>query len=153
MSRLVLLAMLMLSAHNAYAAEDDATIYVAVDRAKVFRIEEEASTVVIGNPFIADVSIHDRSTLVVTGKAFGSTNLIILDANNEPIIDEMIVVQFSEDDTVTVTRNVNRQTYSCTPICNPTLRVGDSPEFFAGVQGQSTTLNGMSQDAAGGQAR
>ncbi|MBP0651082.1 pilus assembly protein N-terminal domain-containing protein, partial [Mycobacterium tuberculosis] len=39
-------------------------IVVTMDRAKVMRIPAPADTVIIGNPAIADVSIHDRQTLV-----------------------------------------------------------------------------------------
>lgn len=142
-------AMIALSSHQSFAAEKDSTVFVSVDQAKVFRIDEAASTVIIGNPAIADVSVQDRSTLVVTGKAFGSTNLIILDKDNEPVVDEKIVVRYSEEDTVTITRNTTQQTYSCTPICNPTLRVGDSSDFFDGVKGQVTGLNDLAAGAAG----
>ncbi|MFD1695486.1 pilus assembly protein N-terminal domain-containing protein [Roseibium aestuarii] len=141
--------MLTLPALAVSAEERDDTVYVSVDRAKVFRIDEEASTIIVGNPLIADVSIQDRTTLVVTGKAYGSTNLIILDEKNEPIIDELIVVQYAEDNTVTVTRSSTRETYSCTPICNPTLRTGDSKDFFGDLQGQTSGLAELSAAAAG----
>ena len=70
----------------------DSAVQVMTDRAKVFRIDAPADTVIVGNPAIADVTMYDRQTVVVTGKLYGTTNLVILDAKGEPIIDEVITV-------------------------------------------------------------
>lgn len=148
LKRMCICAVLTLSGQPAISAEIG--VSVVVDRAKVFRIDEPASTVIVGNPFIADVSMHDRYTVVVTGKSYGSTNLVILDDTNKPIIDEVIVVKASEESTVSVTRNAARTTYSCAPICEPTLRMGDSEEAFKAAAEQSTTRNELAVQAAGG---
>lgn len=125
-------------------------VTVMVDRAKVFRIQEPASTVIVGNPFIADVAMHDSTTVVITGKSYGSTNLVILDENNEPIIDEVITVKAAGDGTVLVHRNSSRQSYSCAPECEPTLRLGDQAENFDNVAEQATKRNELALKAAGG---
>ena len=104
---------------------------------------------IIGNPFIADVSMHDHFTVVVTGKSYGSTNLVILDDKGEPIIDEVIIVRASEDNVVSVTRNALRQTYSCSPVCEPTLRLGDSQAAFDTFAQQATMRNDLAEKAAG----
>jgi Flp pilus assembly secretin CpaC len=148
LKKLGIITMLTLQA-PAFAAAEDTSVAVTVDRAKVFRIEEPASTVIIGNPFIADVSMHDRYTVVVTGKAYGTTNLVILDEKNEPIIDEVIIVKASGDDVVSVTRNTARTTYSCAPTCEPTLRLGDGKEAFSAIAEQSTVRNELAVQAAG----
>ncbi|MEJ8476203.1 pilus assembly protein N-terminal domain-containing protein [Roseibium algae] len=144
--------MLMLTSLSALAEETETSataVTVTVDRAKVFRIEEAASTVIVGNPFIADVSMHDRYTVVVTGKAYGSTNLVILDDANEPIIDEIITVKAQDENTVSVFRNVARTTYSCSPGCEPTLRLGDNQAAFASAAEQSSTRSELAVKAAG----
>jgi Flp pilus assembly secretin CpaC len=141
------LAFVVMAYEPAIGAENPVT--VTVDRAKVFRIDEAASTVVVGNPFIADVALHDRFTVVVTGKSYGSTNLVILDDKGSPIIDEVITVRASEDNIVSVTRNAARQTYSCAPHCEPVLRVGDNKEIFDSVAGQATIRNKLAEEAAG----
>ncbi|WP_346900321.1 pilus assembly protein N-terminal domain-containing protein [uncultured Roseibium sp.] len=141
------MALFVLTTGQAYASDEPVT--VTVDRAKVFRIQEPASTVIIGNPFIADVSMHDHFTVVVTGKSYGSTNLVILDDKGEPIIDEVIIVRASEDNVVSVTRNALRQTYSCSPVCEPTLRLGDSQAAFDTFAQQATMRNDLAEKAAG----
>ncbi len=131
------------------ANSSDKQVTVTVDRAKVFRIEEEAATVIVGNPFIADVAMHDRFTVVITGKSYGSTNLVILDDNGEPIIDEIIVVRSAKDNVVSVTRNAARQTYSCQPVCEPVLQLGDNPGAFDAFAEQATKRNQLAEQAAG----
>lgn len=137
----------ILAAGHAYGSEE--TVTVTVDRAKVFRIEEAASTVIVGNPFIADVAMHDRFTVVVTGKSYGSTNLVILDQKGAPIIDEVIMVRGNDENVVSVTRNSIRQTFSCAPVCEPTLRLGDNKDAFNNYAEQATTRNQLAEQAAG----
>ncbi len=144
---LAVMALIVLTAGSAAIASGP--VNVTVDRAKVFRIEEAASTVIVGNPFIADVAMHDRFTVVVTGKSYGSTNLVILDEKGAPIIDEVIVVRASGENTVSVTRNSARQTYSCAPVCEPTLQLGDNQATFEAVAAQATMRNDLAEKAAG----
>ena len=144
---LAVAAVIVSTAGHAYASEE--TVTVTVDRAKVFRIEEAASTVIVGNPFIADVAMHDRFTVVVTGKSYGSTNLVILDENGAPIIDEVIIVRGSDENIVSVTRNAARQTYTCAPICEPTLQLGDNKDAFNDYAEQATMRNKLAEEAAG----
>ncbi len=143
-------ALVLLVALATAANATDAPVTVTVDRAKVFRIDEPASTVIVGNPFIADVAMHDRNTVVVTGKAYGTTNLVILDEHNEPIIDEVLQVTASDENSVSVTRRTSRTTYSCAPNCEATLRLGDEKNTFENVAAQSSMRNDLAVQAAGG---
>jgi Flp pilus assembly secretin CpaC len=132
------------------AIAQDGPVLVTVDRAKVFRIEDGASAVIVGNPFIADVAMFDQNTVVITGKSYGTTNLVILDSNNKPIVDEVITVRASEDDVVSVYRKSSRVTLSCHPMCEPTLRLGDSKDAFKETAEQATARNSLAIEAAGG---
>ncbi len=132
------------------AVAQDGPVLVTVDRAKVFRIEDGATAVIVGNPFIADVSMFDQNTVVVTGKSYGTTNLVILDENNKPIVDEVITVRASEDDVVSVYRKAARVTLSCNPVCEQTLRLGDSEDAFKSVAEQAEARNTLAVSAANG---
>jgi Pilus formation protein N terminal region len=132
------------------ALAQDGPVLVTVDRAKVFRIEDGASAVIVGNPFIADVAMFDQNTVVITGKSYGTTNLVILDSDNKPIVDEVITVRASEDDVVSVYRKSSRVTLSCHPNCEPTLRLGDGEAAFKEAAEQATARNGLAIEAAGG---
>lgn len=132
------------------AIAQDGPVLVTVDRAKVFRIDDGASAVIVGNPFIADVAMFDQNTVVITGKSYGTTNLVILDSNNKPIVDEVITVRASEDDVVSVYRKSARVTLSCHPMCEPTLRLGDHVDSFKEAAEQATARNTLAIEAAGG---
>lgn len=116
-------------------------IMVTLDQAKVIRIDHEADTVIIGNPSIADAVLYDRKTLVITGKSFGSTNLLILDDKGELVVDEFLRVEPASSSMVTVHRQTNSFTYSCTPTCRAAIAPGDNADFFENSIKQSQSRN------------
>lgn len=122
----------------ACAESGKASLRVVMDRAKVVRISRPADTIIIGNPGIVDATVQDARTLILTGRTFGVTNLIILDAEGDPIVDETVLVHGDESNTVRVYRRAERETLACSPICEPTLAPGDASEHFGKVQGQIT---------------
>jgi hypothetical protein len=126
---------------GAGAAPAGDPIQVTVDQAKVMHIARPADIVIIGNPGIADATIQDSQTLIITGHSFGTTNLIVLDAKGQAIAEELVSVQPNEADLVTVYKvnkenGPSRETFSCNPVCAPTLAIGDGKEWFDGVLGQ-----------------
>jgi hypothetical protein len=125
-------------------------ISVVVDQAKVMRISRPADIVIIGNPSIADATIQDNQTLIITGHSFGTTNLIVLDASGQAIADEQIVVTPQNDQVVTVYKRSQRETYSCSPDCSPTLALGDSQAIYDTVNSQVQSHSGLASDAAAG---
>ncbi len=141
--------------HAAFAEESpqapenaaDALI-VTVDRARVFRVSRPAATVIIGNPAIADATIEDEQTLVLTGRSFGVTNLIILDTDGNPIVDQTLVVRGHETNTVRIYRRSQRETLACAPVCEPTLTIGDNADSFAFANSQIRARNELSDAGA-----
>lgn len=147
---LSLIAAIPFMASNAVAAEEGEgqAVVVTVDRAKVFRVPRPASTVIIGNPSIADATIEDDVTLVLTGRAFGVTNLIVLDLEGNPIVDETIVVKGHEQNTVRIYRRSSRETLACAPVCQSTLTIGDDSVAFSSSKSQITARNALSAAGA-----
>jgi Flp pilus assembly secretin CpaC len=108
----------VLAGTAAYAAPaSSGTLEVVMNQAKIVKLSSPADTIVIGNPLIADASVQDATTVVLTGKGFGVTNLVVLDAQGNPIVDEQVVVSRQDTDTVRVYRRADVQTLSCTPRC------------------------------------
>lgn len=99
------------------ASAQAGTLEVVMNQAKIVKLSSPADTIVIGNPLIADASVQDATTVVLTGKGFGVTNLVVLDAQGNPIVDEQVVVSRQDTDTVRVYRRADVQTLSCTPRC------------------------------------
>ncbi|WP_336055652.1 pilus assembly protein N-terminal domain-containing protein [Nitratireductor sp. CH_MIT9313-5] len=92
-------------------------IGVTMHQAKIVKLARAADTVIIGNPEIADATVQDANTIVLTGRGFGVTNMVVLDENGQPIVDEQIVVSRQAANSVRVFRRSDIQTLSCTPYC------------------------------------
>jgi Flp pilus assembly secretin CpaC len=99
-----------------------AGIEVTMNQAKIVKLSRAADTIVIGNPAIADASVQDAKTVVLTGKGFGVTNLVILDDAGSPIIDEQVIVTRATASSVRIYRRSEVQTLSCTPYCESSYK-------------------------------
>ncbi|VAW13702.1 Similar to secretin RcpA/CpaC, associated with Flp pilus assembly [hydrothermal vent metagenome] len=110
------------------AAANEA-VWVNVNMARILRIASPAATVIVGNPGIADVTIQDPQTLILTGRSYGKTNLIILDSIGNPIADIILSVVLQRAGFVTVYQGAARTTLSCAPNCQPTIMLGDDTAF------------------------
>jgi len=112
-------------------------VSVNPDEARIMRLPPGAATVVIGNPMIADASLQGGNILVLTGKGYGSTNLLVLDRGGRVILDRTVEVETPKSaDLVVVYRGTKRESYSCAPECAPRITLGDDSEFFDQTQGQ-----------------
>ncbi|WP_181704648.1 pilus assembly protein N-terminal domain-containing protein [Chthonobacter rhizosphaerae] len=142
---LVSLATILMAAVSPGAAETmepTAPVVVTMDQAKVMRISAPAATIIIGNPSIADATMQDSQTLVITGRSYGVTNVIILDSEGEPIADTQVQVQAPTFNLVTVQKGGSRYSMSCLDRCEPTLVPGDDTEFYTNIQNQNALRNG-----------
>jgi Flp pilus assembly secretin CpaC len=110
-------------------AETGAPISVSVNMARILRISAPAATVIIVNPGVADVTIQDPQTLILTGKSYGQTNLIVLDSMGNPVADTLISVVQAQADLMTVYLGGARTTLVCAPVCQPTIMLGDDGTF------------------------
>jgi hypothetical protein len=148
----VLLAATILLAAPALA--DEAPLGITLDQATILKLPDKVSTIVIGNPLIADVAVQSGGLVVVTGKGYGSTNIIVLDRAGAVLMERQILVRGPTDQLVQVYRGVERETYSCTPACQRRITLGDSATFFTTTLGQSDIRNNQSIAAgARGQGR
>ena len=124
------------------------SVIVKVDHAKVVRLPEKAQTVIVGNPAIADVAVQKNGVMIVTGKSFGVTNLIALDAAGSLLAESLVRVGADSDSVLTVQRGLERESYSCTPVCQPAAQLGDAPKYFGEVGSQASTRNSAALGAS-----
>jgi hypothetical protein len=130
------------------SANADETLVVTVDQARIVKVPPGTRTLVIGNPMIADVTLlKNGGTMVVTGKGFGETNFIALNAEGSPVAQSQIRVVLGANALV-VQRGMDRQSYTCAPICQPTARLGDDPTYFNDVSGSFKAYAGGATGAA-----
>lgn len=130
-------------------------LIVRYDQSQLLRLPRPATEVIIGNPSIADVALQGGNLLVVTGKTFGITNVIALDAERNVIQDQRVLVERDDRRVVNLHKGSARQTFSCTPNCEPNLTIGDDEQFFATINkhnGDKTRFSEGSSDGGGGAA-
>jgi len=109
-------------AFAAAGASAQTGIEVVMNQAKIVKLSREADTIVVGNPLIADAAVQDATTIVLTGKGFGVTNIVVLDADGNPVIDEQIIVSRQTASSVRIYRRAEVQTLSCTPYCESSYK-------------------------------
>ena len=119
-----------------------------LDQATLLKLPEKVSTIVVGNPLIADVAVQSGGLVVVTGKGYGSTNLIALDRAGAVLMERSIVVRGPTGPTVQVYRGMERETYSCTPDCERRITLGDSADLLRGDASASPSARNSSAAAA-----
>jgi Flp pilus assembly secretin CpaC len=136
------------------AASAAEAINVILDLAIIAKLPDHTSTVVVGNPLIADVSIQAGGSMVVTGKGYGVTNLIALDRTGKVIGEQLVRVRGPLENVV-VYRGVARESYSCKPDCERRITLGDSPEYFDATLAETGNRNVRAQQgqAIGGGVR
>src|SRR5882724_10980319 len=135
------------------AAPDPDRIAVYVDQAKLVKLPAKVSTIVVGNPLIADVTLQSGGIVVVTGKGYGATNFIAMDRNGEVLVDRQIQVEGPTERLVTVYRGVERESYSCAPICQRRITLGDGDTYFKTAIDQAGSLSSQASGAAAAGAK
>ncbi len=117
----------VLSLGGARAASND-IVLVAIDKARVARIPDKTDTLVVGQPAIADVTILKSTGLgVITGKSFGETNLIALDAKGV-LLGEWTVRVTAEKPDLLLQDGETRIDLICSPQClKAAVRGDDKP--------------------------
>jgi Flp pilus assembly secretin CpaC len=136
-----------LAALAAPAPTPDA-IAVNVDQAKLVRLPARVATIVVGNPLIADVTLQTGGVIVVTGKGYGATNFIAMDRAGEILVDRVIQVEGPTDQLLTIYRGVERESYSCMPVCQRRVTLGDGENYFKSAIGQAGSLNSQATGSA-----
>lgn len=112
---------------------------VSVDQTVPLRLAGGATSVIVGNASVADVAVHDAKTLLITGKAFGATNLTVLDRSGNTIYTNELIVGGEPDAGLTIVRGQGTFSYSCVDKCRATPMVGDDPTHFSNVMNTVTT--------------
>ncbi len=146
-SRLWLAAAFLVVAGASPARAETGLIAVTLDQAKVAQLPQGTATLIVGNPMIADVTmLKNNNAMVITGKGFGQTNLIAIDAGGS-VIDERQVRVLPARTVLVLQSGASRMSYACNPDCMPSVQLGDDDKAFKDEGDQISTRNGY---AAGG---
>jgi hypothetical protein len=148
--RRILLATAAFAALSSAAVAGSA-MSVPLDEVRVISFAKPVSTLYVGNPVIADVTIIDNRHAFIQGKAFGATNVVALDASGRPVANQQIVVAGKGNSVVTLQRGSQQTTYACAASrCQSTPQPGDGKDAFEAGTDQISKYQGMLAKAATG---
>lgn len=88
---LVLVPMLAAMAVSSAAAMADG-LNLNWREARVVKLAKPATSVVVGDPTVADVTLDTPDTVIIFGKTPGETNLLVLAGNQELLLDWPVTV-------------------------------------------------------------
>jgi hypothetical protein len=148
LTRLAIAAAFLSLAPAAQAAND---VTIMADQAKILAVSGQPGTVVVGNPNIADVSVQGEQVVLV-GRNYGVTNVIILDRQGKQLAALDITVQMTDKNAVSVFKAGWRMSLTCAPDCEQTLQVGDEPiKVFKPLAEQIQNKGDLASGATKGQ--
>jgi hypothetical protein len=131
-------------AQGALAGDEWQSITVSIDQAKLLDLPRGADRIVLGNPFVVGMTrVPNAAAVVLTGKAFGETNMIVLDARGSIVVNATIRVALPASTDLIVQRGDQRSTYDCAAKCGLRMQLGDGGEVSQGVAAEITTRNGL----------
>jgi hypothetical protein len=114
----------------------DQVLDVEVDHSRMLTVQANPGAVIVGNPSIADVSLH-LDKVFVHGRSFGQTNLIILDQKGEPIAQFDLMVKHTSESALALyegkLEGVSRTSYTCWPLCESDMQTGDELGYVDGI--------------------
>jgi hypothetical protein len=113
---------------------------VAVDQATAAKLPPVVSTVVLGDPMIADVTmLKTRAAMAVTGRGCRQTNRIAVDSEGGPRLEARFLQ-----------KGASQVSYPCNPDCMPTVQLGDDPKRFKDAGGGISSHNSYAMGGFGG---
>jgi hypothetical protein len=137
MRRALLIVALLASSVGAHAAGRTANVNsgnvnLGLDEVHTLTFRGAVSTVYVGNPTIADVTMIDSRHAFVQGKGYGRTNIVALNPDGVQVFGTKVTVTGSEGSgTVILNRGAQRITLNCAgQRCEPTPMPGDGKDAY-----------------------
>jgi hypothetical protein len=135
------------------------SLSVNIDQATRITLSRPAHDVIMGNPMTADVTILDSRHIVLTGKSYGVTNLLINDDAGRPIMNRQVVVSAPDVNRISLYRGPDVYNFACSPRCERTPMPGErvsgsgvydqwAPPYLGYTDRQKTGAQGASQTGA-----
>lgn len=93
------------------------SLSVHLDQAAKVRLPGTARNVVVANPRIADVNLVGARDLVIVGKGFGITHVVVTDSAGRTLFDRDVVVSPPDHGQMSYIRGGEARTYACAPRC------------------------------------
>lgn len=116
------------AAAPAAAMAQAAPMNVEIDQATRVPLRAPAGSVIVGNPQIADVTVVDSNTLYITGKGYGVTEVVAVDAIGRTVFQRQIVVTDGAGaGRVRMWRGAQSTEMACGSSCSASVRGSSGP--------------------------
>ena len=126
-------------------ADHSGKITIEANKSKALRLKGAAAAIVVGNPNFADVAVHSPHLVFITGKTYGTTNVLIFDETGRELYSGDIVVTNSASDLLVVSRAGAMNTYDCAEKCREILATGDEDVYFESLSEQMESLKELAE--------
>ena len=121
------LALGPISANITHAAEG---LKVSIDQTIPVKLDRPATTIVVGNPAVADITAQSSNLFFIVGRTMGTTNVVALDGDGNQIANVTIQVSSNDMGQVSLHRSTLRESYSCAPSCEHAQIPGDAVDVY-----------------------
>lgn len=121
---------------------------VGIDQTKMLRIEGAAAIVAVGNPSIADAILQGPDMLLLIGRTYGATNVLVFDHDGNETASLIVNVVDAAPRLLTLHRGNAQSSYNCAPHCQPVLRIGDEEAVSERITTQSGNKMGLATEGA-----
>jgi Flp pilus assembly secretin CpaC len=144
-SRLWLAVAFVVASGASPARAETSMIAVTLDQAKIVKLPQGTTTLVVGNPMIADVTLlKNNNLMVITGRGYGETNLIAIAADGSVTYEKQLQV-VSANAVLILQSGDSRVSYACNPNCMPAVQLGDDKDHFEKAGAEITLRDGLAQ--------
>lgn len=104
------------------------SLNVEIDQARRVQLRAPAGSVIVGNSEIADVTVVDSNTLYITGKGYGVTEVVAVDAIGRTVFQSQVIVTAGDGGgRVRVWRGATATEMACASSCSPSVRGTSGP--------------------------
>lgn len=109
-------------------AKAEATIDLLLQRghAEVRLYDRPPTTIILGDEQVVAANVTNTDVLVLTARARGTTNVIVLDESGQEL-DRFLLSVFEPGDDIAVRRGGQRQIVRCDPMCREPQEATEAP--------------------------
>ena len=103
----ILVSLIVFPLKNPSHASDSnisGSIRITADKPAIIRLEENASSIIVGNPAHATVSLDNEKTLIINPLRPGATSLVVLDQAGDVILQKQLIVNAPATNYVRINR-------------------------------------------------
>ncbi len=110
---------IFIAAGAAGAVAETASTTVHINQSRRILLHGAAASVIVSDPAVADVSMIDAHSVILQGKGYGQTDILVIDRAGRTLLDDRVLVTAPDSGMVTVHRGVNAVDYTCSSRCQP----------------------------------